>query len=245
MKELSEILEGIGRLPFNWHGAGSLAPDVLGAIAAHAAHRKILHTAETGTGKSTLLFSHLSPHHTVFAVDDAGDGDSLAQVMSSDLLKPDRVDFVIGPTQKTLPSYSFKDPFQMVLLDGPHGYPFPELEYYYFYVHLPEDGILIVDDIHIPTIFRLYEFLAEDEMFDRLEVVRTTAFFRRNSTPLFDPLQDGWWLQRYNKVRFPVQYPPIEPTWIQKAGQLLPPGARPWAKRLLALWRLLGTQRGG
>jgi hypothetical protein len=180
----------------------------------------------------------------VFAVDDAGNGDSLAQVLRSDLLRRERVTFVIGPTQRTLPAHKFDHPFQMVLLDGPHGYPFPELEYYYFYIHLVEDGILIVDDIHIPTIFRLYEFLAEDDMFDRLEVVRTTAFFRRNSTPLFDPLQDGWWLQRYNKVRFPVQYPPIEPTWLQKAGRLLPPPARSAARRVRGLWRSVRSQGG-
>jgi Methyltransferase domain len=237
MKELTEVLDAIGRLPFDWHGAGCLGPNVLSAIAGHAGRRKLVRTAETGTGKSTLLFSHLSAHHTVFAVDDAGNGDSLAQVMSSDILRREQVNFVIGPTQKTLPTHTFRQPLQMVLLDGPHGYPFPELEYYYFYVHLAEDGILIVDDIHIPTIFRLYEFLAEDAMFDTLEVVQTTAFFRRNKSPLFDPLQDGWWLQGYNKARFPIQHPPRKPTWIQKAARLVPPRARPAARRLWALWR--------
>ena len=72
------LLEAIGRLPFDWDGAGSLGPAVLAAISEHAGRRKLLRTAETGAGKSTLLFSHLSPHHTVFAVDDMGQGDSLA-----------------------------------------------------------------------------------------------------------------------------------------------------------------------
>ncbi len=243
MRKLTDLLEDIGRLPSDWHGAGSLGPDVLQAIAAHAVRRKVAHTAETGTGKSTLLFSHLSSQHTVFAVNDTGTSDSLAQVLSSGLLRRERVDFVIGPTQKTLPVFDFKFPLQMVLLDGPHAYPFPELEYYYFYGHLEEDGLLIVDDIHIPTIFRLFEFLAEDEMFDCLEVVRTTAFFRRNNSPLFDPLQDGSWLQRYNKTRFPVQYPPSEPSWLQTAGRFLPPPARSVARQLRAAWRSLRSCR--
>lgn len=239
MKDVGEALGAIERLPEDWHGAGSLGPDVLRAIAGYAAQRSVIHTAETGTGKSTLLFSHLSPHHTVFAVDDTGAGDSLAAVMSSEILRRECVEFVIGPTQRTLPAHIFTAPLQMVLLDGPHGYPFPELEYYYFYGQLAEDGILIVDDIHIPSIFRLYEFLVEEEMFDTLGVVRTTAFFRRNRAPLFNPLQDGWWLQRYNKTRFPVQFPWIEPTWLQKVGRLLPAPARSAARRVRAIWRAL------
>jgi len=111
----------------------------------------------------------------------------------------------MGPTQETLPRHKFVDRLQLVLLDGPHGYPFPELEYYFFYPHLDEDALLIIDDIHIPTIFRLFSFLREEEMFDFLGVASTTAFFRRNSAPLFNPLADGWWLQNYNRKRYPVR----------------------------------------
>jgi hypothetical protein len=42
-------------------------------------------------------------------------------------------------------------------------------------------------------------------MFDFLGVAATTAFFRRNSAPLFDPHGDGWWRQKYNEKRFPVR----------------------------------------
>jgi len=167
--------------------------------------RRIIHSAETGVGKSTLLLSHVSQHHTVFALDDTGGGNSFAKVRASALLKQEAVDFVIGPTQETLPRHKFVDPLQLVLIDGPHGYPFPELEYYFFYPHLDEDVLLIIDDIHIPTIFRLFSFLREEEMCDFLGVVSTTAFFRGNSVPLFDPLGDGWWWQTYNRKRFPIQ----------------------------------------
>jgi len=128
----------------------------------------------------------------------------LAKVRASPLLKRDAVNFVAGPTQQRLPHHAFTDRLQLVLIDGPHGYPFPELEYYFFYPHLDEDARLVIDDIHIPIIFRLFSFLRE-EMFDVLGVASTTAFFRRNSAPLFNPLADGWWLQNYNKRRFPLR----------------------------------------
>jgi hypothetical protein len=110
----------------------------------------------------------------------------------------------------------------LVLLDGPHGYPFPELEYYYFYPQLEENALLLVDDIHIPTIHRLFDFLREEEMFDFIGCIHTTAMFRRNGAALFDPLQDGWWLQRFNKERFPVGQCSPALTWRQRVKPWLP-----------------------
>jgi len=91
--------------------------------------------------------------------------------------------------------------YDVVFIDGPHGYPFPELEYYYFYQHINVGGLFIIDDVNIPTIGRLADFLAEDEMFELVSLVRTTAVFRRTNAKLFDPRGDGWWTQRYNRHR--------------------------------------------
>lgn len=232
-----EVLHEIERLPQDWHGAGSLSADVLRAIVRYATRMNLTRTAETGTGKSTLLFSHLSPHHKVFARDDTGDGDSLRQVQDSALLNRSHVDFILGPTQQTLPQYTFSHLLQIVLIDGPHGYPFPELEYYYVYPQLDVNALLIIDDIHIPTIRRLFEFLREDEMFDFLEVVQTTAFLRRNHTPLFHPLQDGWWLQAYNKTRFPIGPAPARPTFSQTLRRWVPRPVKKLVRKIQGLSR--------
>ena len=45
------------------------------------------------------------------------------------------------------------------------------------------------------------DFLAEDEMFELVEIVSTTAVFRRTERPLFSPHGDRWWEQRYNRRR--------------------------------------------
>ncbi len=211
------ILQEVLRLPDDWHEAGSLRPEVLEALVTHSSARPLTHTAETGTGKSTLLLSHLSEDHTVFTVDD-NSNTSLCRVMESALLNRERVHFVLGPTQRTLTRHTFPHPLQLVLLDGPHAYPFPEMEYWSFYPHLEENGLLIVDDIHIPTISRLFEFLREDQMFDGLGSVHTTAFFRRNATELFDPFGDGWWLQNFNRKRFSWSQELPTTTW---AGEII------------------------
>ncbi len=41
-------------------------------------------------------------------------------------------------------------------------------------------------------------------MFEELELVGSTAFFRRTRAPCFEPFGDGWWLQNYNKARHPM-----------------------------------------
>jgi hypothetical protein len=199
---LVELLRALFAMPA--HRAGSLMPLVLRAIARHASARRIRHSAETGTGKSTILLSHLSEHHTVFAL---GEGDDSLDAARTHLLRADRVAFVLGPTQRTLPRHDFGR-LQLALIDGPHAYPFPDLEYYWLYPHLDEDALLIVDDINIPTVHRLYTFLLEDPMFEVLEVVGHTAFFRRTGAPTFDPFGDAWDSQPFNRRRHPVPESP-------------------------------------
>lgn len=124
----------------------------------------------------------------------------MVNVKASPLLQADHVFWVEGPTQLTLPTYRFQHKLQAVLIDGPHGYPFPDLEYYYLYQHLDNEALFILDDIQIPTIHNLFEFLKKDQMFVLEEVVDTTAFFRRTDAPIFCPIGDSWWEQEYNKT---------------------------------------------
>lgn len=196
-----DLLEDIAVLGEHWHGAGSVSDGVLQGIT-RLVNGPVRNSVETGTGRSTLLFSHLSDHHLVFTKDDEGDGDSLEHVRTSALLRTNTVDFVLGPTQLTIPGYEFERPLDLALIDGPHAFPFPVLEYYYLYPHIRQGGLLIVDDIQIPSIRFMYKFLQQDEMWGLAEVIGTTAFFRRTASPQFDPLGDGWWLQGYNQRIF-------------------------------------------
>ena len=237
-ERLAELLAGIAALPEDWPLSGSLRPRVLERLVHHAYGRPVRHSAETGTGKSTLLFSHLSAHHLVFTKDDRGDGDSLADVRGSPLLAVDHVEFVVGPTQLTLPSYRFTHPLDVVLIDGAHGFPFSQLDYYFLYPPLEAGGLLVLDDIHIRAVNDLFRFLRADAMFALVEVVRTTAFFRRTTAPVFNPLDDGWWLQRYNLAVLP---PLAGLALTEKLKAMIPRGMK---ERLRTLRRSYGpTER--
>ena len=143
--------------------AGSLAHDVLEAIESWLPSN-ISFTAETGCGRSTILFSNLASDHTVFCLDDTDQaGSSVDYCRNSAFFNSDHVSWVFGPTQQTLLHHSHPGNYDCVLIDGPHGYPFPDLEYFFFYPLVKQGGLLIVDDVQIATIGQLAVFLQEND----------------------------------------------------------------------------------
>jgi hypothetical protein len=218
--DIAALLRELEGLPPDWHGSGLLTVAALRGIARHAAGG-LRSSAETGSGRSSLLLSHLSAHHTIFSVDGAG---SLTRVRTSPMLRAGSVHIVEGASQITLRDFRPERPLDLVLLDGSHAYPVPEIDYFHLYPHLSSGGLLIVDDIHIPTIRNMFRFLREDAMFTLVEVAGHTAFFRRTNVKTFDPLFGNWFEQGYNARHFPP---------IERLKQRIPPPIRARLKRLL------------
>lgn len=194
---IETVVRNIAQIAPMLHTAGAISPRAIKAIYEYSKTTKIRCSIETGSGATTLLMSHLSEQHFVFAKDN-GSG-SIENVKRSPLLNAATVQFVEGPTQKTLPAFTIPQPVQFALIDGPHAYPFPDLEYYYIYQSLSPGALLVIDDIHIKTINNLFSFLKSDAMFRLDQVLGTTAFFVRTEAPMFCPLADGWQSQLYNR----------------------------------------------
>jgi FkbM family methyltransferase len=162
-------------------------------------------SVETGCGASTILFSQYSSSHAAYCYDDRRSANSSVNfALEFRGFNKRRVKWVFGPTQTTVFSKPLRRDVDLILIDGPHGYPFPELEYFAFYQRLKPGGILIIDDIHIPTVNNLYKFLLQDDSFYAHGVTATTAFFQRSERPPFDMQGDGWNFQRYNVQGFPA-----------------------------------------
>ena len=182
----------------DFHLDGTIPNPVVDKLVDILAPMDIRNSMETGCGRSTLIFSQLSDRHIVFSLDI---GESQSRVKQSPLLRHEHVEFVDEPSQLNVPAYKFPR-LQLAMLDGPHAYPFPELEYFYVYPHIDPGGILVIDDISIPSIRRMFEFLREDPMWQADSVVINTAFLRRTDAPTFDPSGDGWGAQPFNARRF-------------------------------------------
>jgi hypothetical protein len=195
----AEALEWAKAQPAWWHDSGNLGVPVLETLCRHNQRIGAKYSAETGCGLSTVILSNLVERHLCFTI---AAGNSLSKVQAAPHIRQENVSFVVGPSQLTLPRFSFPHHLDSVLIDGAHGFPFAQLDYNFLYPHIRRGGLLVVDDIHIPVVKQLYEVLKEDAMWKHLEDVVSTAFFERTNAPLFDPQGDGWWLQGFNKKHF-------------------------------------------
>jgi SAM-dependent methyltransferase len=211
----------LDRLAHTAHRGGAFNSEVLIAIAEVLPEGPLV-TIETGCGKSTIMFSNLSAKHFVFAYDDSDEPDSSVGMVRSDpeFISANTV-FVFGPTQLTLPNYQFPagTHFDVILIDGPHGYPFPDLEYAMLYNRLRPGGILIIDDVHIASIGKMYDILREDRMYDDIGVFSTTGLLRRTTLKGVPADGDHWYEQNYNVRRFPLSMEKYYPDRMVKFGE--------------------------
>ncbi len=152
-------------------------------------------TVETGSGGSTIVLSHLSTNHTAFAIEGADR--TITGLRQCADLKNDAVTFIEGETKDTLPAYRSPAAVDLILLDGPHAYPMPQLEFTFLFPLLRNGGWLVLDDIQIPSVHELFRFLKLNTQVVLEEVALRTAFFRRVSTAPPEP--DGWDSQGLNR----------------------------------------------
>jgi precorrin-6B methylase 2 len=175
-----------------FHPWDAMAPAALSGIVRRGPFRN---TAETGCGGSTIVLSHASERHIAFAVEGADC--TISELREHADLRIDNVNFMEGETKDTLPSYSFEEPLDLVLIDGPHAYPLPQVEFAYLFPHIKVGGWLVVDDIQIPSVHDLFRFLSRESTVALEEVIVRTAFFRR--IKLLESSPDGWEWQEMNR----------------------------------------------
>lgn len=154
-------------------------------------------SAETGCGASTIVLSHCSRQHTAFAIE--GENRTITALRGRSDLGAGTVAFVEGLAKDTLPAYAFAAELDLVLLDGPHAYPLPQVEFTYLFPHLRLQGWLVLDDIQIPSVHELFRFLRREPSVALEETVGRTAFFRRIRQAGPESGPDGWWLQPMNR----------------------------------------------
>ncbi|MGA3079133.1 MAG: class I SAM-dependent methyltransferase [Bryobacteraceae bacterium] len=175
-----------------FHPWDAMSPMALSAILNRGPFRS---TAETGCGGSTIVLSHASDRHTAFAID--GKDRTISELRKQSDLRTGKVTFVEGETKDTLPAYRFEGELDLVLLDGPHAYPLPQIEFAYLFPWIRLGGWLVVDDVQIPSVYEIFDFLRKEPPVVLEEVVVRTAFFRRTGAAEHSP--DGWARQGINR----------------------------------------------
>ena len=159
-------------------------------------------TLETGCGLSTVVFSQHCEHHDCFTL-ARDERSKYVEGHHQVVLKS--ITFHLGSTLETLPAFRPDKPLDLVLIDGGHAHPIPELDYLFTRDWLKPDGLLILDNIEIPTINHLFQVLRETPQFAFDGCVSNAAFFRRTNE---DFPSGDWHYQPYNVARFPsLDYP--------------------------------------
>jgi len=175
-----------------FHPWDAMAPAALSGILQRGPFRS---SAETGCGGSTMVLSHASEHHIAFAIE--GEDRTITELLKQSDLRTENVIFVEGESKDTLPGYRFEGQMDLVLLDGPHAYPMPQIEFAYLFPRIKLGGWLVVDDIQIPSVYELVHFLKRESSVALEEVAVRTAFFRRIKVVESGP--DGSGLQGMNR----------------------------------------------
>jgi precorrin-6B methylase 2 len=175
-----------------FHPWDAMAPAALSGILQRGPFRS---SVETGCGGSTIVLSHASDHHIAFGIE--GSDATITELRKQSDLRTENVMFVEGETKDTLPAYKFETELDLVLLDGPHAYPLPQMEFAYLFPRIRVGGWLVIDDIQIPSVHELVHFLEKESSVVLEEVAVRTAFFRRVSAAHHGP--DGWALQGINR----------------------------------------------
>ncbi len=118
-------------------------------------------TLETGAGCSTILFAMLGSRHTC-VVPDQSLVDRIFAFCEEKHISTANLNFIIDISERVLPRLKDRD-FDLVLIDGRHGFPQPFLDWYYAAELLKLGGYVIIDDLHIWPCEMLMNFLLSEE----------------------------------------------------------------------------------
>jgi protein-L-isoaspartate O-methyltransferase len=134
-------------------------------------------TAETGCGLSTAVFAALSSRHHCFTLDES-ERQSLHHLATTAGISMERVTFYYGDTAATLPMAQLP-PLDAVLIDGGHAFPYPVLDFHYLAQSIKGGGLLLIDDVWMPSVQQLIDYLDQESSWRRLSNDGQTAWFQR------------------------------------------------------------------
>ncbi|HEX4490321.1 MAG TPA: class I SAM-dependent methyltransferase [Acidimicrobiia bacterium] len=152
-----------------------------------------MHTLETGSGLSTVIFAATGADHTCVTPSADEAARILAYCERQDV-STDALRFELGASDEVLPRLAGGPPLDVVFVDGNHGYPTPMIDWFYAASRLVPGGLLILDDIPLPAVAHLCAFIERDP---RFSVHRRTAKWIAYRTVAGGSLRQDWFEQPF------------------------------------------------
>jgi predicted O-methyltransferase YrrM len=197
------------------------------------------HTLETGAGASTVVFAALASRHTAVSP-SADEHRRIVEYCQAHDIDTDGVTFLAAPSDEALPRLELDRPIDVAFIDGKHSFPHPVVDFHYVDRLLRPGGVLVIDDIPIPSVGVVYRYLLTSPDWELEEIVDDrAAVARKLATADWD---DNWRLQPCN-ARYPSYSFAPWPRRIALHARDLKPAARRWlGERFPALRRLRGRR---
>jgi len=150
-------------------------------------------TLETGSGLSTVLFTAAGArHHCV--TPSREEAERIIGYCEAHGISVDRLRFEIGASDEVLPRLPEHVRFDVVLIDGNHGFPVPMIDWYYAGSRLKPGGLLVLDDVALPAVAYLCSFIDRDP---RFTLHRRTAKWVAYRAVTGGSLRQDWFEQRF------------------------------------------------
>ena len=195
MDDGAPVVERILRDKPSFHGDGRLRWDV-SAGTLHLLRRlagEADRSLEVGCGVSTVVFAAAGlPHVAVSPV--RSEYERIEKYCATAGVPTAGIDFRQGFSDRVLPA--LERDVDLALIDGAHSYPFPVVDFHYVSRLLRPGGVLVLDDVPIPSVGGVYRFLRDDPRWELVDVVDHRAAAFRLTCPL--PDGDPWGDQRGN-----------------------------------------------
>jgi hypothetical protein len=150
-----------------------------------------LKTLETGAGLSTIIFAANGCRHTCITP-DKGQAERIQAYCRSAGIDTSNVKFIINKSSDIIHQVP-RSEFDLILIDGCHGFPSIFVDLYYAAKLLKIGGTLIIDDMHIYTCQLTARFLQSDPGWNVELKTRRVAF----SVKVADTIDDEWTSQRF------------------------------------------------
>ena len=151
-------------------------------------------TLETGCGATTIVFAASGCDHTAVFLNES-EGAAVRGWCADRGIATGSVTFRAGSSSRVLPTLE-PGPLDLVLVDGCHGFPFPQLDWYYAAAHLVDGGILVVDDTQLAAPYELRRYLEDDPRWERLHVGSQWIAFKRLGAGSLD---EEWTSQSFHR----------------------------------------------
>ncbi len=191
-------------------------------------------TLETGSGLSTICFAICGSDHICISP-ASQEHERIRAYCGQHGISVDRIRFVATNSQEFLPSLDLAgEKLDFALIDGAHAFPIPIIDYFYVNENLKIGGLLAIDDLAIPSVGILHEFLTTEPGYRliKLESSKTGVYQKVAETTY----PNDWLDQNFNQLASNSSYLPVRVRLRERLSRLPPLRA---AYNLFKKWQFL------